>query len=196
MVISQETALFAGTLRENIEPTLEYMFGEKEIGQKETKKSKKKKVNPEHEALQKLVEDKENWILEVLTELGFGMKKLADKGLNFEIDVGGANLSQGEKQIVCFVRALAEKKKVIILDEATAAIDLKTEQAIQQRIESDFKDSTMFIIAHRIQTVLSCDKILVLDDGYVKEFDTPQNLLKDKNSDFSQIYSKHQEMKD
>jgi ABC-type multidrug transport system fused ATPase/permease subunit len=54
----------------------------------------------------------------------------------------------------------------------------------------------MFIIAHRIQTVLSCDKILVLDDGYVKEFDSPQNLLKNDQSDFSQIYRKLQEMKD
>ena len=155
MVISQETALFAGTLRENIEPTLEYMFGEKEITgknkkKKKTKKKKKKKVNPKILALEKKVAEKEKWILDVLKELGFGMDKIAKKGLDFEIDVGGDNLSQGEKQIVCFVRALAEKKKVIILDEATAAIDLKTEQAIQRRIESDFKDSTMFIIAHRI----------------------------------------------
>lgn len=62
---------------------------------------------------------------------------------------------------------------MIILDEATAAIDLKTEQAIQRRIDLEFRDCTMFIIAHRIQTVLGCDKILVLEDGSVKEFDTP-----------------------
>lgn len=85
---------------------------------------------------------------------------------------------------------------MIILDEATAAIDLKTEQAIQRRIESDFKDSTMFIIAHRIQTVLNCDKILVLQDGSVKEFDTPQNLLQNPESDFSRIYKKLQETKE
>ena len=63
----------------------------------------------------------------MLAELGFSTEKVAEKGLDFEIDAGGSNLSQGEKQIICFVRALAEKKKVIILDEATAAIDLKTE---------------------------------------------------------------------
>ena len=196
MVISQETALFAGTLRENIEPTLEYMFGEKDIKKsKKKRRATKKKLDPFEEEMKEKVAEKEKWIVEVLGELGFGMDKIEKQGLDFEIDAGGDNLSQGEKQIVCFVRALAEKKKVIILDEATAAIDLKTEQAIQKRIESDFKDSTMFIIAHRIQTVLSCDKILVLDDGYMKEFDTPQNLLKNPDSDFSQIYQKLQDMK-
>jgi ATP-binding cassette subfamily C (CFTR/MRP) protein 1 len=128
MVISQETALFAGTLRENIEPTLEYMFGEKDVKSKKAKKAKK--PTPNELAMKKLVEDKEKWIMEVLRELGFGMDKIEKQGLDFEIEAGGENLSQGEKQIVCFVRALAEKKKVIILDEATAAIDLKTEQAI------------------------------------------------------------------
>ena len=163
------------------------MFGEKDTS---NKKKAKKKISEREVQMRQKVQEKEKWILDVLVELGFGADKISKQGLDFEIEAGGDNLSQGEKQIVSFVRALAEKKKVIILDEATAAIDLKTEQAIQRRIESDFKDSTMFIIAHRIQTVLNCDKILVLQDGSVKEFDTPQNLLQNPESDFSRIYKK------
>ena len=174
MVISQETALFAGTLRENIEPRLQYLHDTEEGGES-TKRQ-------EYE------------ILNTLEELGFSIEKLKGQGLDFEVEFEGSNLSQGEKQIVCFMRAIAEKKKVIILDEATANIDLKTEKNIQKRIENDFKDSTMFIIAHRIQTVLSCDKILVLEDGRVKEFDTLDKLIADEDSEFSKIYQKLQEM--
>lgn len=176
MVITQETALFAGTLRENIEPKLQYVYDKKLDAYK--------------------IRQKEDKILNDLEYLGFDVDKLDDLGLDFEIEFEGTNLSQGEKQIVCFLRAVAEKKKLIILDEATAAIDLKTEQRIQKKIEEEFSECTMFIIAHRIQTVLSCDKILVLEDGKVREFDSPQNLIKQEDSEFYKIYQKLQKMKD
>ena len=77
-----------------------------------------------------------------------------------QIDADGSNLSVGEKQMICFARILLSRRKLVILDEATANIDLQTEGYIQKFLLNGFPDSTMFIIAHRVQTVLHCDKIL------------------------------------
>lgn len=76
-----------------------------------------------------------------------------------------------------FERTVIANKKIIILDEATAGVDMKTELRIQQMVDTLFEDKTMFIIAHRIQTVLKCDRILVLDAGRVAEFGTISELL-------------------
>lgn len=76
------------------------------------------------------------------------------------------------------------------MDEATANIDIKTEEVIQQVIHDFLKNSTILTIAHRIKTILSYDKILVLKDGRVAEFDSPLNLISDKNSLFNELYSK------
>ena len=73
------------------------------------------------------------------------------------------------------------------MDEATANIDLTTEQKIQELIKNEFKDCTVLTIAHRLQTIIESDKILVLDQGQLKEFDSPQNLLKDENSHFTKL---------
>lgn len=97
--------------------------------------------------------------------------------LDIEITEGGSNLSSGEKQLICIVRAILRKNRIIILDEATANIDLVTEQKIQQLITKKFKDCTVIAIAHRLQTIMSSDVILVLDDGKVLEYDSPQNLM-------------------
>lgn len=76
------------------------------------------------------------------------------------------------------------------MDEATANIDIKTEEIIQQAIHDFLSGSTILTIAHRIKTILNYDKILVLKEGKVEEFDTPKNLIKNKNSLFFQLYSK------
>ena len=93
--------------------------------------------------------------------------------LNFQIESGGGNMSSGEKAIICICRAILRKSKVVILDEATATIDLKTEQSIQKLIEKRFKDCTMIVIAHRLQTIINSDKVLVLGAGLKKEFGAP-----------------------
>ena len=79
----------------------------------------------------------------------------------------------GERQLVCFCRAILRKNKVILLDEATASIDVITEKQIQKLITEQFKFSTVLTIAHRLNTIIKSDKVLVLDDGKVAEFDTP-----------------------
>ncbi|KAG5675829.1 hypothetical protein PVAND_005699 [Polypedilum vanderplanki] len=108
---------------------------------------------------------------------------LAD-GLSYKITEGGENLSVGQRQLVCLARALLRKTKVLILDEATAAIDFETDELIQKTIRTQFNDCTILTIAHRLNTIMDSDRIIVLDQGMIAEFDTPQALLDDRNSIF------------
>ena len=105
-------------------------------------------------------------------------------GLNHEITEGGENVSVGQRQLICLARALLRKTKVLILDEATAAVDLETDDLIQATIRKEFADCTGLTIAHRLNTILDYDRIMVLDRGLIKEFDSPQSLLADKDSIF------------
>ncbi|KAF8631681.1 hypothetical protein AX15_002266 [Amanita polypyramis BW_CC] len=98
--------------------------------------------------------------------------------LDSPIREGGSPLSAGQRQLLCFSRALLRRSKIFVLDEATSAVDLDTDQAIQAIIRSPaFKDVTILTIAHRLNTILESDRILVMDSGKVAEFDTPERLL-------------------
>uniref|UniRef100_A0A3Q4HJW0 ABC-type glutathione-S-conjugate transporter n=1 Tax=Neolamprologus brichardi TaxID=32507 RepID=A0A3Q4HJW0_NEOBR len=90
---------------------------------------------------------------------------------------GGENLSVGQRQLVCLARALLRKTRILILDEATAAIDLETDDLIQSTIRTQFEDCTVFTIAHRLNTIMDYTRVLVLDKGRIAEFDTPTNLI-------------------
>ena len=129
-------------------------------------------------------EDQE--ILEQLKDLGFE-EFLNDKNLNYEVGENGANISVGERQLICIARALIRKTKIIIMDEATANIDYKTESLLKNSIKKGMKHCTVITIAHRIKTIIDYDRILVLDKGEVVEFDTPQNLLNKKGL-FYELY--------
>lgn len=82
-------------------------------------------------------------------------------------------------------RALLRKAPIVLVDEATSNIDLKTEQMITEAMKNCFADSTVLVIAHKIQTIMDSDKVLVMSQGQVTEFDTPKNLLNDPTSMFS-----------
>ncbi len=104
--------------------------------------------------------------------------------LAFAVQEGGSNLSVGQRQLVCLGRALLKRSKVLVLDEATAAVDVETDEVIQGTIREQFSNSTIITIAHRLNTIIDYDKIVVLSTGSIKEFDSPENLLKDKSSAF------------
>uniref|UniRef100_A0A8C3AF08 ATP-binding cassette, sub-family C (CFTR/MRP), member 3 n=1 Tax=Cyclopterus lumpus TaxID=8103 RepID=A0A8C3AF08_CYCLU len=97
--------------------------------------------------------------------------------LDLECSEGGENLSVGQRQLVCLARALLRKTRILILDEATAAVDLETDDLIQSTIRTQFEDCTVFTIAHRLNTIMDYTRVLVLDKGQIAEFDTPTNLL-------------------
>ena len=113
----------------------------------------------------------------------------SEKGLLLELEEGGANLSSGERQLICICRAILRKSKVVILDEATANIDVVTEQKIQALIQTQFKESTMITIAHRLNTIIQSDKVMVLSFGKILEYDSPEVLMNDPLSEFSQLLS-------
>lgn len=121
----------------------------------------------EHSSLKKFVEENE--------------------GLDTKVNDGGSNLSLGQKQLLCLGRALLTPSSVLVLDEATAAVDYETDKLIQETIRREFKDRTILTIAHRLNTVMDSDRIMVLDAGKVVEFDAPEQLLKNKDSFFYKL---------
>ncbi|KAI1414944.1 putative ATP-binding cassette transporter protein [Hypoxylon sp. FL1857] len=92
------------------------------------------------------------------------------------ISEGGLNLSQGQRQLLCLARAIVSRPKVMVLDEATSAVDMTTDALIQRSIREEFGDSTLIVIAHRLSTIADFDRILVLSDGKVAEYGTPKEL--------------------
>jgi ABC-type multidrug transport system fused ATPase/permease subunit len=98
-------------------------------------------------------------------------------GLLMPIAESGNNLSVGQCQLICIARAILKKSKILLIDEATANVDQKTDEIIQEVITNKFQDRTIIIIAHRLNTVAKSDRILVLDKGIIENYDTPMNVL-------------------
>ncbi|CAO3593350.1 unnamed protein product [Absidia cylindrospora] len=111
----------------------------------------------------------------------------SDITLDSVVAEGGKNFSAGQRQLIALARALVKKSPLIVLDEATSSVDFDTDRKIQETIRSEFNDSTLICIAHRLLTVSDYDRILVFDHGEVKEYDTPYNLMKKDGGIFQQM---------
>ena len=109
------------------------------------------------------------------------------KQLDYELTEGGNNFSVGERQLLCLARALLQGNKIIVLDEATANVDYTTDHLIQETIREKFKECTVLTIAHRVNTILDYDRVLVLDQGEVVEYDAPAVLLGRKDGWFAKL---------
>ncbi|KAF9479067.1 P-loop containing nucleoside triphosphate hydrolase protein [Pholiota conissans] len=97
--------------------------------------------------------------------------------LNTKVSIGGANFSQGQRQLIAMARALLRRSSIIVLDEATSSIDFATDAKIQATIRKEFSNSQLLTVAHRLRTVIDYDRLIVLDKGQIVEFDTPWNLI-------------------
>ena len=107
--------------------------------------------------------------------------------LDTPLDQGGSALSVGQRQLLCMARALLKKATILLIDEATSNVDHVTDAHIQSTIRSAFADVTVLTIAHRINTIIDSDKVLVLSDGAVSEFDSPSVLLARPGSTFAAL---------
>eukprot|EP01155_Anaeramoeba_flamelloides_P023514 Anaeramoba_flamelloidesa807701_5206.p1 GENE.a807701_5206~~a807701_5206.p1 ORF type:complete len:948 (-),score=243.47 a807701_5206:15-2858(-) len=159
-IIPQDPVLFTGTIRDNLDP-----FSERGTT------------------------DEEMWKILDQVYLKEKIQSLPNK-LDQDLNKEDSNFSVGEKQLFCLARALVRKAKILVLDEATASVDTETDMLIQKTIRNQFKKCTMITIAHRLNTIMDSDKIMSLDDGKLKEFDTPTNLLKNKEGLFSSLVRK------
>uniref|UniRef100_A0A663EVE8 Multidrug resistance-associated protein 1 n=1 Tax=Aquila chrysaetos chrysaetos TaxID=223781 RepID=A0A663EVE8_AQUCH len=128
--------------------------------------------------------DEDIWRSLELAHLKNFVSSLPDK-LNHECAEGGENLSVGQRQLVCLARALLRKSKILVLDEATAAVDLETDKLIQSTIKSQFEECTVLTIAHRLNTIMDYTRVLVLDRGEVVECGSPDHLLQEKGIFYS-----------
>ncbi|BEJ18143.1 hypothetical protein CspHIS471_0704200 [Cutaneotrichosporon sp. HIS471] len=156
-IIPQDPQLFEGSLRNNVDPT-----------------------NKASDAA----------IWQALQQAHLKDHVISNMGgtLDAEVAEGGSNLSAGQRQLVCFARALLRRTKILVLDEATSSIDLETDEAVQEILRGpDFAGVTTLTIAHRLNTIMDSDKVLVMDQGRVAEFDTPDALLSNPLSIFGSL---------
>lgn len=110
-----------------------------------------------------------------------------ENGIMSMVKLGGENFSAGEKQLVCIARAILRKPRILLLDEATSKLDEESDKAVQMVFRTSFKNCTTLTIAHRINTIIDSDKILLLNNGQIDEYDEPKKLLENKESSFYQL---------
>lgn len=127
--------------------------------------------------------DEDMWHALTSADLDSAVKSMPGE-LDAVVTEGGSNLSVGQRQLLCLARALLKSNKILVLDEATANVDHETDELIQKTIKTGFTDCTVLTVAHRLNTIIDMDKVMVLDAGSIVEFDEPYILLKDPHGFF------------
>ncbi|KAH8917874.1 P-loop containing nucleoside triphosphate hydrolase protein [Atractiella rhizophila] len=186
-LIPQDPAIFSGTIRSNIDPfeahSDEECWSAIERVQLTSSRSHQASgaATPSGSTVSSTVVGEED-----MTK----SKRLHITSLEDLVAANGANLSAGQRQLLSLARALLRSSRIVILDEATSSVDRESDGKIQETLKIAFTSSIVLSIAHRLETVIEFDKILVLDEGRVVEFDTPAMLLKKENGVFKDMWMK------
>ncbi|TFK50262.1 P-loop containing nucleoside triphosphate hydrolase protein [Heliocybe sulcata] len=178
--IPQDVALFSGTLRENLDPSNTYSDHEclavlrrMHIISDDASDAGAHSVGTESPA----ISTDSHTVIDSDTAVT----------LQTQVSAGGANFSQGQRQLVGLARAMLRRSSIVILDEATSSIDFETDAKIQRSIREEFDGALLLTVAHRLRTVIDYDRLIVLDKGRVAEFDTPYALLRKKDGIFKHM---------
>jgi len=182
-VIPQDPVIFEGTLKFNVDPSGK--IDDEEI-------ESLMKTAGLGELLKRTPDNKSKADPELDIELDDAGPKDNGKGIYFKLN-DADSLSAGEKQLICICRAVLRKNKIVIMDEATANIDIVTEEKIQALMKKSFEHSTVFTIAHRINTIINSDRVMVLDEGHCLEYADPKISTKNPNSEFSKLIAMKKE---
>lgn len=200
VLIPQDPFLLSGTVKSNIDPFGKHTEEEIEAVLKKTQIFENlydtigrviTKGDPKDQAMGNKVQ-REGFELQALQSERDGLivsdsdKEKTNKVLNFQIKDGGGNISQGQRQLLCIARAIISKPKILLMDEATANIDGKTDQIIQKVIKTEFSQSTVLTIAHRLNTIIQYDRVIVMSNGSIVDQGTPLSLL-DRDSVFREL---------
>jgi ABC-type multidrug transport system fused ATPase/permease subunit len=182
-VIPQDPVLFSGTIRSNLDPFDQFSDNElKEALQRvHLVPSADTTPLPERDPEEVINTTNESSTSNSSTVIGTESSATENinifRSLSSPISSSGGNLSQGQKQLLCLARAILSRPKLLILDEATSAVDKDTDTLIQRSIREEFANTTLLVIAHRLSTVMDFDRILVMRDGKAEEFGDPNTLM-------------------
>ncbi|CAH1414067.1 unnamed protein product [Lactuca virosa] len=169
-IIPQEPTLFSGSIRYNLDPLAEHSDHELwkvTIYHNQTRFNQKPSTNANDHCVFQSYDD---------------VNTVVQDGLNWSL---------GQRQLFCLGRALLKRRKILILDEATASIDNATDTIIQKTIREEFQDCTVITVAHRVPTVIDCTMVLVMKDGKVMEYDKPMKLMNESASLFAKLVNEY-----
>ncbi|TGO38380.1 hypothetical protein BHYA_0076g00310 [Botrytis hyacinthi] len=198
-IIPQDPVLFSGTIRSNLDPFDEFSDQQlKEALQRvHLIPSANSSPAPELETpAESSTAASSSSITATITEPLNKENTNVFLNLTSPISSAGANLSQGQKQLLCLARAILSRPKVLLLDEATSAVDMSTDTLIQRSIREEFANTTLLVVAHRLSTVADFDRILVMRDGAAAEFGSPRELLEVEDGVFKGMVEQSGESKE
>jgi ABC-type multidrug transport system fused ATPase/permease subunit len=171
-IIPQDPVLFSGTVRSNLDPFDEHEDDELKEALSRVHLTSDSPPTPDPSGSGTLTPDRNAQNINVFDSLASAISE------------GGQNLSQGQRQLLCLARAIVARPKMMVLDEATSAVDKTTDALIQRSIRDGFGGATLVVIAHRLSTIADFDRIMVLDEGRIVEYDSPKVLFEKKDGIF------------
>jgi ABC-type multidrug transport system fused ATPase/permease subunit len=177
-IIPQEPVLFSGTVRRNLDPLDDYSEDELWHALQQVNMAGVIRNNGDSSDTEK-TDEKTDAVEPGAIQI---VPANLASGLDMEVEESGRNFSVGQRQLLCVARVLLQKPRVLVMDEATASVDVETDMLIQRMIRTEFTKCTVLCIAHRLNTIMDYDRVVVMGDGGVLEFDTPSKLLADETS--------------